>query len=917
MGSLEPNFIRCEYLINPLGIDVVNPRLSWILESEERGQKQTAYRIIVSSSIKSLNGDKGDLWDTGQVNSDQTIHIEYEGKPLESQQYCYWKVKAWDKDNKDSEWSNIAHWNMGFLKESDWKAKWIGEPHKKMLGIKKYLPIRKYRPSPLLRKSFLVKDKVKVAYVYVSALGEYEISINGTRIGNHIFAPEWTDYNTRVQYQTFDVKDLIIEGENVIGAILGDGWYSGNLGPMGLLHYHYGVSRKIIVQLIIEYEDGKKEEVNSDSDWKMFMDGPIQKSDHFKGETYDSRKEQKGWDKPNFDDSLWEQVVVDDVVNIKLVAQMNEPIRIVKELKPIEITEPKSGVFIFNIGQNIAGRCKIHLNNSVYAPDGVIKLRHGEMLKENGELFTANLGLAKATDTIILNGQETFEFQPHFTYHGFQYIEITGLKPGVKPSLDIITACAISSDTRVVGEFESSDQTLNKLWSNILWTQRDNLISVPTDCPQRGERMGWMGDAQVFCQTSIFNMDMAAFNNKWVRDIRDAQDEYGRFPDFVPYPRNKIYQIWKFYCTAGWADCGIILPWITYLNYNDKKIIEKHYDSAKRFIDHIHLKNPDLIWTNSIGNEYNDWLNGDTTKLEGYPKKGGEVPFNVFSTAFFARSTLILSRMAELLGKNDDATYYRELAEKIKAVFNSNFVDEDNKILGDTQAGYAIALNFDLLPESVRSQVANNMIKAIEKYDNRISTGFISTIALMLELTRWGYNDLAYKLLLSRRVPSWFFMIDQGATTMWERWDGYVKGRGVHSTMMNSFNHFSIGAVGEWMYRVILGINLDEKQPGYKHIIIKPQPGGGLTSVKGSYESIRGTIAVSWEISDDTFNLEVSIPTNTTATVYIIAENIDSIIENGIKIQDSEELKVLSFKSNIASILINSGTYHFISKNSF
>jgi alpha-L-rhamnosidase len=912
MGDLRIKTLRCEYLINPLGIDVRKPRLSWIVESDERGQKQTAYRIIVATNEDLVNEEKGDLWNSGKVTSDETVHIIYKGSPLTSQMVCYWKVKVWDSNDISSEWSEISKWTMGLLEPSDWKAKWIGAPPKKVLGIKKYLPRRKYDPSPLIRKSFILEGVIKEAYVHTTALGEYELFINGKRVSDHILAPEWTDYNKRVQYQTYNVCEYLQKGKNVISATLGDGWYRGNLGPFGLLHYHYGVNRRFIFQLIVKKDDGTSLEVISDASWKIFENGPIQKSDHFKGEIYNVKKEKKGWDKPEFDDSEWSYVQVDNTIKPNLVAQMNEPIRIVKEINPIAVTEPKQGVFIFDMGQNIAGWCKIRLGGEICAPNAIVTLRHGEMLNDDGTLFNSNLGLAKARDIFILNGIEEREFHPHFTYHGFQYVEVTGLKPEVKPTLDIIKGCAIASDCAITGAFESSDSTLNKLWSNIIWTQRDNMISVPTDCPQRSERMGWMGDAQVFGQTSIYNMDMAAFYTKWIRDIRDAQDKYGRYPDFVPYPRNILYdRILKFYCTAGWADCGIILPWDIYLNYNDKKIIKDHYESAKKFIDLIHLTNPDLIWKKSIGNKYGDWLNGDTIKLDNYPKKGAEIPFDVYATAFFARSTKILSMMADVLGKTEDSQLYSDLAEKIKSKFNESYVNEDGEILGDTQAGYAIALDFDLLPKEIQPKAIKKMLDAIEKYDNRISTGFVSTIALMKELTRWGYVDIAYQLLFSRRVPSWYFMIDQGATTMWERWDGYVKGRGFHSTMMNSFNHYSIGSVGEWMYRVILGINLDEKNPGYKHIIIKPIPNRNLSRSKGHYESIRGKIIVNWNIERDNFTLELTIPANTHATIHLPAKNEKDIVEGGTKIHNLEGITLKRYDKNIAIIEIPSGEYKF------
>ncbi|MFW9898089.1 MAG: glycoside hydrolase family 78 protein [Candidatus Thorarchaeota archaeon] len=909
--SLVINNLRCEYLVNPLGIDVKTPRLSWIIDSDERGQCQTAYRIVASSKKDLLDNNKGDLWDTEKVLSNQTIHISYDGTPLKSKMCCYWKVMVWDKNDIPSEWSQSAMWTMGLLHDSDWKAKWIGLP-----PIKEPINIedreRKYYSSPLIRKSFSIEKPIKNAFIYVTALGHYELFLNGKRIGDHILAPEWTDYTKRVQYQTYEVSNFIIKGENVIGAVLGDGWYRGNLGPgSDIPHTCYGENLRLILQMSVELSDGSIKEILSESDWKISKEGPIRMSDHFIGEIYDAQKEKLGWNAPRYNDSNWSNVIVDESINIELVAQLNEPIRIVKEITPVSINEIKPEVFIFDLGQNIAGWCKIRVNSSLCEPDATITLRHAEMLNEDGTLYVDNLRDAKATDKFILNGNDTREFNPHFTYHGFQFVEVTGLKMGVKPDLNFLIGCVISSDCKVVGEFESSDATLNILWNNILWTQRDNLISIPTDCPQRDERMGWMGDAQVFCQTSIYNMGMGAFYTKWIQDIRDCQREDGMFPIYVPYPPVYKEITNEQFGAAAWSDCGLILPWKLYLNYKDKRIINMHYNSAKKFVDFIHSRNKSLLWLRSTGMHYGDWLNGDTIISEDYPRIGATIPFRIFATAYFANSASILSKMASVLGLEEDSIKYSNLAKQIRDKFTKRYVKETGRITGDTQAGYALALHFNLIPEDLRPKLARKMVEGIERYEGRLSTGFCSTLPLMLELTKAGYNEKAYKLMFSRRFPSWFFMIDQGATTMWEHWDSFIKGRGFYDTKMNSFNHYSIGSIGEWIFRVILGINLDENRPGYNHIIIKPMPGDPLTWAKGCYESIHGQIIINWDIENRIFNLEVSIPTNTTATVYLPAESVENTYENEKPIQESKEIKISSYENKTLCLEINSGKYFF------
>ncbi|MFX0087763.1 MAG: glycoside hydrolase family 78 protein, partial [Candidatus Hodarchaeota archaeon] len=894
--SLVINNLRCEYLINPLGIDVKTPRLSWIIESDKRDQYQTAYQILVSSNKDDLKNNKGDLWDTGKIDSDQTNHIIYDGIQLGSQMHCYWKVKVWDKNDTASDWSEIGTWSMGLLNPWDWKAKWIGAQKKEATKRKKYLP------SPLLRKSFFIENKIKKALVYTTALGEYELYLNGNRVGDHFLAPEWTDYEVRVQYQTFDVSDLITEGENVIGAILGDGWFTGNMGP-GLVHRFncYGTDRRFIFQLIIEGAEGEIFEICSNSDWKLFEDGPIQKADHFHGEVYDTNKEQDGWNLTGFDDKNWSNVVLDDTINTKLVAQMNEPIRIVRQVKPIGISEPEKGVFIIDLGQNIQGFCKIHLKDSICEKDSKILIRHGEMLNSDGTLYTENLRNAKAREKITYDGRKSFEYRPHFTYHGFRYVEIKGLKEGSKPDKNIITGLVISSNCRIVGSFECSNQLLNKLYHNIIWTHIDNLISVPTDCPQRTERMGWMGDAQIFCQTSIYNMDMAAFYTKWIQDIRDSQKENGMYPHYVPFPAKDDDPDVLRLGSPAWSDCGVIIPWLMYLNYADKRIIEQHYESAKHYVDLIHSKNQGLVWNRMMGSNFNDWLNGDVIIAEGYPKFGAVIPKSVFATAYFAHSTYLLSKMAAILGNEVDSNKYSELSQNIKKVFAKRFINEDGKIRGNSQASYALSLHFDLVPENLISKVVNKLLDALKRYDNRISTGFCTTLPMMLELVRHEKVEIAYDLLLSKRFPSWSYMIEQGATTMWERWDGYVEGRGFQNPEMNSFNHYAYGAIGEWIYRVILGINIDEIKAGFKNIIINPIPGGDLTWAKGLHQSIHGKIKVNWSIDNGIFNLEVSIPANTTATVYLPAESAETAYENEIPIQESKEIKILSSENKTLS----------------
>jgi alpha-L-rhamnosidase len=458
---------------------------------------------------------------------------------------------------------------------------------------------------------------------------------------------------------------------------------------------------------------------------------------------------------------------------------------------------------------------------------------------------------------------------------------------------------------------ETSSALLNQLMSNIAWTQRGNLVSIPTDCPQRDERLGWMGDIQAFSQTAIFNMDMAGFFSKWLQDVRDDQDQDGRFPDFAPNPAAQIGQTGSFGAPA-WADAGTVVPWRAYQNYADRRLLEEHFAAARKWVDFVQAKNPNSLWENARASDYNDWLNGDTLISKGWPRTGANVPQPVFATAFFAHSTEIVSKMAAVLGREDEAKRYDTLFRQIKAAFNRAYVTPDGRIKGDTQAGYALALHFDLLPEELRPNAARFMVEGLGRYNGHLSTGIQATPRLMLELSRWGYNDEAYRLVNLTTFPSWGFMIENGATTIWERWDGYVQGRGFQNPGMNSFNHWALGAVGEWMWRNVIGINPDDSHPGFREFIVHPRPGGGLTWASGSYDSIRGRIASDWKIEKSTLTLKVTVPPNTTATVYVPTQHPDGVKESGKPAGRSTGVTFLRAGDGAAVYRVGSGFYSFV-----
>jgi alpha-L-rhamnosidase len=524
------------------------------------------------------------------------------------------------------------------------------------------------------------------------------------------------------------------------------------------------------------------------------------------------------------------------------------------------------------------------------------------MLNDDGTIYTANLRGARQIDRYFPRANGEVSFEPHFTYHGFRYVELTGLAQ--PPTKDAVRGLVFHSTAPDTGRFKCSDPSLNQLMSNILWTQRGNLMSTPNDCPQRDERLGWMGDIQAFSQTAVFNMDLAAFFTKFAQDLRDDQADDGRYPDFAPHPGDPNQ---SFSGVPAWGDAGTVVPWRAYQNYADTRLLEQHFDSARRWVDYIRSQNPNLIWAKGRHNDYNDWLNGDWIRQQDWPTKGGAVPKEVFATAFFAHSTEIVARMAERIGRQDQSRRYHELFEQIKAAFNRRFVQPDGRLEGDTQAGYALALNFNLLPDDLRPKAAQHLVDNIRRYHGHLSTGIQTTHRAMLELTRHGQGDVAWQLLTNRAFPSWLYMIDNGATTIWERWDGYVKGRGFQDAGMNSFNHWAFGAVGEWIWRHIAGLNPDDARPGWRHFTIAPRPGGGVTWAKADYQSIRGRIACDWRLESGQFKLAATVPPNTTATIRLPTTAPSRITESGQPVRPAQ------VAAGCAFFEVDSGAYHFLS----
>jgi alpha-L-rhamnosidase len=898
--------LRCEYLVNPHGIDERSPRLSWTMEANRRGARQTAYRLRVASCPEKLAAGEADLWDSGRVESNQTTHIVYAGKPLRSRDVCHWQVEMWDEAGHSAK-SQPALWTMGLLEKSDWSAKWIAADPEIIRRDKEAIAqsLTDCGTPALFRKEFDVPGPIKRATIYASARGIFELRANGQRIGKDVFAPEWTDYDKRIHYRTYDVTALLKTGRNALGATLGDGWWSGYVGWQETRARYGSLENSLLAQLEVELADGQRITVNTDGSWTCNT-GPILFSDFMMGETYDARRERVGWDAPNFSAKEWLAAREVAAPTVPLAAQRAEPVRVVEQFTPLSVNEIQPGVFIFDLGQNIAGWVRL----KVKAPAGTrITIRQGERLSPDGTLYTENLRRAKSTDIYICKGSGEETYEPHFTFHGFQYVEITGLP--YKPGKDAVTGCVVRSASSDTGKFECSNADVNRLWLNGLWSQKDNFLTVPTDCPQRDERLGWMGDAQVFSRTASYNMDVAAFFTKWMIDIEDAQTPEGIFPDTAPRLREgeNFIGLGNLGGSAGWADAGVIIPYTMWRVYGDRRILERHYNAMVKWVDWIASHNPNGLRVNQLANNYGDWLciPSDTSFGTHSPMK------NLLATAYWADDCTKLARIARELGRDADAQRFQTMFEHVRAAFQKEWVEPNGRITTDTQTGYLLALAFDLLPQNLREAALHHLVENIKALDWHLSTGFIGISHLNPQLTLAGRVDVAYRLLLRDDYPSWLYPVKHGATTIWERWNGWTHQDGFFNPHMNSFNHYSLGSVGEWLFRHVAGIELDPETPGFQKFVLRPFLGEGLDSARGSYRTMHGEIVSDWKRNGDKLTWNIRVPANTSATVYIPAAANSAVSESGQPITKSAGLKVIGWRENSLMVEAAAGVYSFVS----
>jgi len=1041
LAAASPVHLRCEYLVNPLGLDQPFPHLSWQSDSSERNWKQCAYQILVASKSQLLSSGTADVWDSGRRDSDESGDIAYAGPELNSRRKYYWKVRVWDTSGKVSESSEAAWWEMGILHPADWKAKWIawknpedqadregirwiwvkGEdalaavpktsvtfrvnvqlaekprdgalllavrgnftakvnghevgskrewgafdrrdigdqlvvgknlveihitapdvpewgpgagakttkaalaalmkitlPNGSVMrtptgpdweasvantnrwepvGVVADLSDRRLgdpgpipQPAAYLRHSMQLSKSVRSARLYVTALGSYRVYLNGSRVGADVLTPDFTDYRKRVLYQTYDVTSLLVSGKNVISALLGDGWYGSGLTWVGM--HFFPPPDRFLAQLELNYSDGSHDTVVTDQSWKAAA-SPIVRSDVYGGEVYDARSEQSEWVKADFDDSRWTSAVEAEAPSIAVSSQITAPARVIQTLSPKRVTPVASGTYIFDMGQNMVGWVALRVKGKAGTK---VRLRFAEILNPDGSIYTANLRNADATDVYILRGGDQETFSPHFTFHGFRYVEVTGY-PGT-PTADAISGEVVSSVSgEPVATLKTSSELVNHMWSIGVWGQRGNFLSITTDCPQRDERLGWMGDAGVFWRTGTYNFDIAAFSQKFVQDIVDAQTRQGAFtnvsPNTLPFDGGGTEgtSAWNegMVGAPGWGDAGVIVPWTTWIQYGNKAIITQNWDAMQRWMEFIQSRNPNFVRKNGVGPNFADWLAPDE-----------HTDKDLLATAYWALIAHMMFEMAHAVGKDADSKHYDDVVENIRTAFQKTYIKDNGEVGTGTQTSYVVALYTKMAPAALEPVLVEKLVKDIESRNWHLSTGFLGTPFLLFTLADHGRSDVAYRLLLNETYPSWGYMLSKGATTWWERWNGDTG-----DPSMNSYNHYAFGSVIAWVYRYAAGIDTTTNAPGFKEIIVHPHLDAKMTSARAEYESVYGKIVSDWNGTPaGPFALKVTIPANTSAKVFLPAIAGAHVTQNGSAINAQQE-------SGSYVIQIGSGSYNF------
>ena len=869
--------LKCEYLVNPLGIDVQSPRLSWRMASKEKGAGQIAYRILAATNEDLLQNETPDLWDSGKIESSQSIQIEYNGKPLLSGMKIFWKVQVWDEKGKKLNWSQTAYWEMGLLNKEDWQSHWIGAP-----GL---LSKEEWKlPSPLFRKKIQIQKKIKKARVYISGLGYYELYINGKKVGDHVLSPNQTNYDRRdlqkwdeprvgsmtttVLYETYDITPNLKQGENALGVILGNGWYIQADRPKE--NWLWYDTPRLLAQFEIEYTDGTKQIVTTDESWKTSL-SPICYNGLHSGEIYDARMEQPGWDTPGFDDTGWGKASVVRSPSGILKAQMSPPDRVTETIKPVSVVEIEKGIYRFDLGKMISGWARLKLSG---AKGTEVKLR---FIEELGPTYAQ-------TDTYILKGEGTEIWEPRFTWHAFRYVEVSGLPE--KLTVDNLEGRVVHTDVQKAGSFECSEPLLNQILKNYRSTQLGNMHGgIPSDCPHR-ERRGYTGDGQISAKAAIFNFNMASFYTKWLNDISDGQNhKTGYVPNTTPYQDGGG--------GTAWGAAYVIIPWYMFQYYSDVHILEQHYQGMKHWIEYMKnaLDKNGILSSQGLG----EWV----------PPEAVEVPPDFVNTCYYFYCCRLMEKVAKQLKKDKDKDYYLQLATNARYVINSAWFNDKNSTYSlGKQGANVFPLGFGITTENKVESVFKNLIENVLKNKVHFDTGILATPLLLDVLTQGGRADLAYTIMTQRDFPSFGYMIENGATTLWETWQGDA-----------SHSHPMFGSVCAWLYQSLGGISPDEEFPGFKHSIIRPYPVKNLKYANVSYPSLYGDVKTEWKWKNNDYELDVTVPSNTSATVYVWAENQGKVTESGRLIPHNPYVQFVGMDGHNAIFEVQSGQYRFVSKD--
>jgi alpha-L-rhamnosidase len=888
-ASIRPQGLTCEYRANPSGIDVRNPRLSWQLTSSTNGEIQTAYRILVATSEQLLNADSGNVWDT-KVQSGQTVNIPFKGAPLKSGEKYFWKIKAWGRDGAESGWSETAIWSTGLLNESEWRAKWVGL--NKFVGSDDSVGLTRLS-ARYLRKEFQAGKEILSATAYICGLGLYELSINGRKAGNEVLVPAQTQFDKKVFYYTYDVTGHLVQGSNAIGVALGNGRYF----TIRSWVRNFGFP-KLLFQMEVKYRDGSKQIIVSDESWKITADGPLTENNEWDGEKYDARKELKGWDKPGFNDKAWRSVELLSKPAEEIRAQMNEPMRVIETIQPVSLKEARPGVYIFDMGQNMAGWVRLRVKGEAGTK---IRLRFGESMDAE-TLFTANLRSAKATDEYICRGEEIEEWHPRFVYHGFRFVELTGF-PGT-PDLKTIQGEVIHDDVARIGTFSSSNAVMNQTFKNAVWGIRDSYKGFPTDCPQRDERHGWLGDRGMGSRGESFVLNIANLYAKWIRDMCDAQADSGSILDVAPS------HVTVFADNVTWAGTPIVLLDMLLTQYADHEILRQSYPNMKRWYDYMMRKySRDGLMPRDT---YGDWCvppDEPGAIHTADPAKNTLGPY--IGSAYFYFMTNTMKRFAALLGNTTDELYFDRRARAMKTAFNKAYFNRQSRTYSNnTATANVLALAFGLVEGKDRAKVIDNLVETIEARScGHIPTGLIGGQFLMRTLTAIGRADIALRFATQTDYPSWGYMAQHGATTIWELWNGNTA-----DPAMNSQNHVMLlGDLLTWYFENLAGIKSTGEEPGFKHLIMNPILISGLDSVSASHVSPYGPISSSWKINGGQFTWDISIPVNVTAEVFVPTGKPGNVFVNGQSIAEASNLKIDRMENGRLIVRVPSGHYQFSS----